>query len=127
MGRAARSTQRASRDGVSSRSTVRWTRTAVDDLLGVVDDVIGRDWAAAAIQLAELVTHEVATLPTMPLRCRVVPELEAEDIDGYRELLVGPYRIVFALREGDVVVLAELDGRRDLAELLIARALRDRR
>ena len=111
---------------MSARSTVRWTRTAVDDLLDVVDYVVGRDGAAAAQQLAELVTGEVATLATMPLRCRVVPELEVEGIDGYRELLVGPYRIVFALRDGDVIVLAALDGRRDLAELLIARALRER-
>ncbi len=111
---------------MSSRSTVRWTRTAVDDLLGVVDYVAGRDGIAAAHHLGELVTREVATLATMPLRCRVVPELEAEGIDGYRELPVGPHRIVFALRDGDVVVLAVLDGRRDVAELHVARALRDR-
>ena len=111
---------------MSARSTVRWTRTAVDDLLGVVDYVVGRDGTATAQQLAELVTGEVATLATMSLRCRVVSELEAEGIDGYRELLVGPYRIMFALRDSDVIVLAVLDGRRDLAELLIARALRDR-
>jgi toxin ParE1/3/4 len=111
---------------VSPRSTVRWTRTAVDDLLDVIDYFVGRDGTAVAEQLAERVTHEVATLATMPLRCRVAPELEAEGIDGYRELLVGPHRIVFALRDGDVIVLAVLDGRRDLAELLIARALRDR-
>lgn len=111
---------------MSARSTIRWTRTAVDDLLDVVGYVVGRDGTAAAHQLAELVTREVATLATMPLRCRVVPELATEGIDGYRELLVGPYRIVFALRDGDVIVLAVLDGRRDLAELLIARALRDR-
>lgn len=111
---------------MSARSTVRWTRTAVDDLLGVVDYVVGRDGTATAQQLAEVVTREAATLATMSLRCRVVPELEAEGIDGYRELLVGPYRIMFALRDSDVIVLAVLDGRRDLAELLIARALRDR-
>jgi toxin ParE1/3/4 len=111
---------------VSPRSTVRWTRTAVDDLLDVIDYFVGRDGTAVAEQLAERVTREVATLATMPLRCRVVPELQAEGIDGYRELLIGPHRIVFALRDGDVIVLAVLDGRRDLAELLIARALRDR-
>jgi plasmid stabilization system protein ParE len=73
---------------VSGRSTVRWTRTAVDDLLDVIDNVAGRDGNAAAHQLAELVTHEAATLATMPLRCRVAPELEAEGIDGYRHLLI---------------------------------------
>jgi hypothetical protein len=33
---------------------------------------------------------------------------------------------MFALRDGDVVVLAVLDGHRDFIELLIARALAER-
>ena len=56
---------------------------------------------------------------------RIVPELHAEGIDAYRELLVGPYRIMFGLRGTDVVMLAAVDGRRDLGELLIERALRE--
>jgi toxin ParE1/3/4 len=111
---------------VTTRSTIRWTRTAVDDLLGIVDHVIGRDGHAAAEQLALRITGEVASLTTMPLRCRVVPELAAEGIDGYRELIVGPYRVMFAVRDGEVIILTVLDGRRDLAELLVARALRTR-
>lgn len=45
-------------------------------------------------------------------------------IDGSGEILKGPYRIMFAVRDRDVVILSLLDSRRDLAELLIARALR---
>jgi toxin ParE1/3/4 len=111
---------------VSARSTIRWTRTAVDDLLSIVGHVTGRDGHTAAEQLAEGITGEVSSLTTMPLRCRVVPELEAEGIDGYRELIVGPYRVMFAVRDGDVLILTVLDGRRDFAELLVARALRTR-
>jgi plasmid stabilization system protein ParE len=111
---------------VSARSTIRWTRTAVDDLLSIVDHVTGRDGTTAAERLALRITGEVASLTTMPLRCRVVPELEAEGIDGYRELIVGPYRVMFAVRDSDVIILTALDGRRDLAELLVARALRSR-
>lgn len=54
----------------------------------------------------------------------VVLELGAEGVTGYRELLVGPYRIMFAVRDTAVVILTVLDGRRDLGELLIERALR---
>jgi toxin ParE1/3/4 len=111
---------------VTTRSTVRWTRTAVGDLLSIVDHVTGRDGTTAAEQLALRITGEVASLTTMPLRCRVVPELAAEGIDGYRELIVGPYRVMFAVRDSGVVILTVLDGRRDLAELLVARALRSR-
>jgi len=111
---------------VSDRFTVQWTQTAVDDLLSIIDYVADRHEAEAAEHLYGQITLAVAGLETMPFRCRVVPELEAEGIDGYRELLVGPYRLMFAVRGGEVVLLTVLDGRRDLGELLIARALRGR-
>ncbi len=63
---------------------------------------------------------------TMPRRCRAVPELAAEGIDGSRELIVGPYRVMFAVRDSTVIILTVLDSRRDLGELLVARALRTR-
>lgn len=111
---------------MSARFTVQWTQTAVDDLLSIIDYVGDRDGAEAAERLYGQITSLVADLETMPFRCRVVPELEAEGIDGYRELLVGPYRLMFAVRGGEVILLTVLDGRRDLGELLIERALRER-
>ena len=111
---------------MSDRFTVQWTQTAVDDLLSIIDYVAARDGVEAAEHLYGQITHGVAGLETMPSRCRVVPELEAEGVDGYRELLVGPHRLMFAVRGREVVLLAVLDGRRDLGELLIARALRER-
>ena len=111
---------------MSDRFTVQWTQTAVDDLLSIIDYVAARDGVEAAEHLYGQITHGVAGLETMPFRCRVVPELEAEGVDGYRELLVGPHRLMFAVRGREVVLLAVLDGRRDLGELLIARALRER-
>ncbi len=111
---------------MSDRFTVRWTQTAVDDLLSIIDFVADRDGTGAAQHLYGQITRGVAGPETMPLRWRVVPELEAEGVDGYRELLVGPYRLMFAVRGVEVVLLTVLDGRRDLGELLIARALRER-
>jgi toxin ParE1/3/4 len=110
---------------VTARFTVQLTRTAVDDLLSILDYVVDRDGTEAAERLYGQLTHVVVGLETMPLRCRVVPELAAEGIDGYRELLVGPYRLMFAVRGAEVVLLTVLDGRRDLGELLIDRALRE--
>ncbi len=110
---------------MSHRFTVQWTQTAVDDLLSIIDYVADRDGADTAEHLYGQITRDLASLETMPFRCRVVPELQAEGIDGYRELLVGPYRLMFAVRGAEVVLLTVLDGRRDLGELLIARALRE--
>lgn len=109
-----------------ARFIVQWTQTAVDDLLSILDYVVDRDRAVAAERLYGQITHVVASLETMPLRCRVVPELQAEGVDGYREVLVGPYRLMFTVRGSEVVLLTVLDGRRDLGELLIDRALRER-
>jgi toxin ParE1/3/4 len=111
---------------VSVRFTVQWTQTAVDDLLSIIDYVVDRDGTETAERLYGQITNVVAGLETMPSRCRVVPELEAEGINGYREVLVGPYRSMFTVRGSEVVLLTVLDGRRDLGELLIERALRER-
>ena len=43
----------------------------------------------------------------------------------YRELVVNKYRILFRARDRDVILLGVLDGRRDLAELLVQRAMGD--
>jgi toxin ParE1/3/4 len=111
---------------VSGSFTVAWTQSAVDDLLSIIDDVADRDGAEAAERLYAQIMDGVATLETFAFRCRVVPELEAEGIETYRELLVGPYRLLFAVRGGEIVLLTAVDGRRDLGELLIERALRER-
>jgi len=111
---------------VIARFIVQWTQTAVEDLVSIIDYVVDRDGAVAAERLYGQITHVSAGLETMPLRCRVVPELEAEGLDGYREVLVGPYRLMFTVRGSDVVLLTAMDGRRDLGDLLIERALRER-
>ena len=111
---------------MSTRFTVQWAQTAVEDLLSIIDYVVGRDGAEVAERLYGQIAHGVAGLETMPFRCRVVPELEAEGLDGYREVLVGPYRLMFTVRGSEVALLTVLDGRRDLGELLIERALRER-
>lgn len=104
--------------------TVRWARVAVADLLSIIDYVVDRDGVDAAERLHGEIIQAAQSLVTMPRRCRVVPELKAEGIEGYRELLVGPYRLMHTVRGSEVVILTAVDGRRDLGELLIERALR---
>jgi plasmid stabilization system protein ParE len=109
---------------VTDRFALRWAQAAAEDLSSIIDYVVDRDGVDSAERLYGQITEAAEKLQAMPRRCRVVPELEAEGITGYRELLVGPYRLMFAIRDGDVVVLTAVDGRRDLGELLIERALR---
>lgn len=109
---------------MTDRFHIVWTDTALNDLLSIVDYITDRDRVDAAEHVYDTIADAVRDLQALPQRCRVVPELGAEGINGYRELLVGPYRIMFVTRDATVVLLTALDGRRDLAELLIERAFR---
>jgi toxin ParE1/3/4 len=111
---------------VIARFIVQWTQTAVEDLLSIIDDVVDRDGAVAAERLYGQITQVVAGLETLPLPCRIVHELQAEGLDGYRDVLVGPHRLMLTVRGRAVVILTAMDGRRDLGDLLIERALRER-
>lgn len=103
---------------------VVWTEVALTDLEHILDYVIERDGTEHAARLHAMLEPAIEGLADHPTRCRVVPELERLGLRVYRELVVGPYRVPFRVRGRDVVLLAVLDGRRDLEELLIERALR---
>ena len=64
------------------------------------------------------------TLSSHPDRCRVVPELESVGVTECRELIVSPYRVFFRIDGRDVGIIGVLDGRRDLEETLVRRAMR---
>jgi toxin ParE1/3/4 len=53
-----------------------------------------------------------------------VLELAELQIRDWRELVVKPYRIVYRIRQGEVLVAAVLDARRDLQDLLLERLVR---
>lgn len=91
---------------MSERFSAVWTDVAVNDLLAIVEYVADHNGVGVAEGLYGQIADAVGTLETLPRRCRVVPELSAEGIHAYRVLLVGPYRVMFALRGGDTVVLA---------------------
>ncbi len=91
----------------------------------IVDYVALHDSVAAAEKLYSKLETSIGSLVTSPRRGRVVPELRAEGLEMYRELLVSKYRVLFRVRDREVVLLEVLDGRRDLAELLVQRAIGD--
>jgi plasmid stabilization system protein ParE len=109
---------------VADRYTIRWSKTAEDDLSAILDYVAQSDGADRALALYDDVRRHVSTLSSLPRRARAVPELKALGLEAFRELLAGPYRICFRLDGRIVVLLAALDGRRDHAEFLVERALR---
>lgn len=70
------------------------------------------------------IDRAIDSLVTMPTRGRVVPELRKRGISRYREVLAQPFRIIYRVSDRHVHVLAVVDHRRDLTQLLLERARR---
>ncbi len=104
---------------------VFWAPSAIDDLDEILDYVAAQDGAEAAVRLYDWIARRIESLALHPRRCRVVPELARFGIKAYRELIASPYRVFVRIREGRVNIVAIIDGRRDLEELLISRVMDD--
>ena len=107
----------------TSRCAVDWAITARDDLEAIAD-FIADDCVTNAIQVVERIEQRAATLVTMPTRGRVVPELRAQSVMAFYELLEGPWRIIYRIERHQVLVVSVLDGRRHLDDLLLDRFIR---
>lgn len=106
---------------MASRSRgVAWVEPAVRDLEGIARNV-SADSPANARKLVERLQKSANRLATLPERGRFVPELVGFGIRTFREIVIKPYRIIYRVRSRDVLVLAVLDGRRDLEDVLLER------
>ncbi|MSP23754.1 MAG: type II toxin-antitoxin system RelE/ParE family toxin [Myxococcales bacterium] len=106
-----------------ARYQVVWTDAAASDYESLLTYVTLQSGVRRAIALDQKLQRAIDSLGAIPLRCRIVPELRLEGLDVYREFIVRPYRLMFRIRGRDLVLLAVVDGRRDLQELLVERAL----
>ncbi|MEO8028380.1 MAG: type II toxin-antitoxin system RelE/ParE family toxin [Bryobacteraceae bacterium] len=102
---------------------VRWTESAERDLTAIVD-YIEADRPAAAIRVASDLFALVSSLSSNPRRGAVVPELRSQGVSLYRQVQSRPYRVIYSIRNGVVVIEAILDSRRNLAAILAERLLR---
>ena len=102
---------------------VLWTEAARLDLERIVEFIAEENPASALTALAR-VERRCQTLAALPERGRIVPELRAVDVLTYRELIEGPWRIVYRHDIDQVHVMAVLDARRELSSLLLERLVR---
>lgn len=108
---------------MSETFDVLWIPSAVSDLDEVLDYLAEEASIDQALEVYEKIRDQVKSLSRLPRRCRYVPELKALGVTEIREAIVPPHRIFFRLIENRVILLGVLDGRRDLEEILIQRAL----
>lgn len=102
---------------------VIWTDTAAQDLRSIIKNIT-KDSESAASAALKNIEGQASQLRSFPKRGRIVPELEEQEIRSYRELVVPPWRMIYRLEARVVWVLAVLDARRNLEDLLLERFLR---
>jgi toxin ParE1/3/4 len=90
---------------------VEWSDPAGDDLNDLVD-YIRRDSAFYATQFGERVVLATRRLRDFPESGRRIPEA---DDPALREIIVQGCRVMYRLETSRVLILAVMDGRRDLA------------
>ena len=104
------------------RFGVEWAQPASKDLENILD-YISQDNVDTAITIFEKIKSKCSALNQFPDRGRIVPELKAYGILSYRELIISPWRVIYRTSNQKVYVLAVLDSRRSMDDILIERFL----
>jgi toxin ParE1/3/4 len=89
-----------------------------------MDSIIGfiaEDCIDEALKILERMRKKAAGLNALPERGRVVPELKEQGIILYREVILAPWRMIYRVAGQTVYVLAVLDARRNLEDILLDR------
>ena len=99
---------------------VVWSNRAVTDFEHMIE-YIARDGPSNAIQVFKKIKEKASSLYTFPERGRVVPELQAQGVRQYRDLIIAPWRVVYRISERSVYVLCVLDSRQNIEDILLQR------
>ena len=89
---------------------VHWTDTAQRHL-DAIYHFIAQDSPAYAKRMVDRLTRRSVQIGEFPFSGRSVPEYEMEQI---REVIEGPYRIIYYVKTDQIDVLAVLHGARDI-------------
>jgi toxin ParE1/3/4 len=81
---------------------VHWTDTALEHLQAI-HNYIARNSPQYALRIVDRLTRRSQQIAEFPLSGRVVPEFEHGQI---REVLDGPYRIIYYIKPDQIDVLA---------------------
>jgi len=95
---------------VAESRAILWTGPALRDLTHI-REWVARDNPDAASRLATKIRERVEALADFPTSGRAVPEI---GIESYREVVIRPYRVIYEVRDSDVVILRVWHSRRDL-------------
>ena len=95
---------------MAAKRKLQWTGPALRDL-AEMRAWISRDNRAAARRLAQRIREAVKRAQRYPESGRIVPEITST---GFREVIVSPYRVIYAVRGDALVVLRVWHAKRQL-------------
>jgi toxin ParE1/3/4 len=101
---------------------VEWPGVAESDLRGIID-YISTDSPANTLKILHKIRQKASSLNSSPQRGRILPELQAQGITLYRELIVPPWRIIYRISDIKVYVLSVLDSRQNVEDILLNRMI----
>ena len=77
-----------------------------------------------SIELYKKIKMSIAELEIFPERGRIVPELEKQGINKYRQIIEGNYRIIYSIKKVQINILMIVDSRRNLEDVLFKKLLK---
>ncbi len=89
-------------------------------MVGVIE-YVAQDSPANAKKILKSIKNKASNLYLSPQHGRVVPELQEQGITQYRELIINPWRLMYRITDKKVVVLAVLDARQNVEDILLNR------
>ncbi|MCL2443836.1 MAG: type II toxin-antitoxin system RelE/ParE family toxin [Treponema sp.] len=102
---------------------VKITQNAENDINEIIDFIAQYNPQTALIKM-EKIYAKINSLDHYPNRGSYVPELLARNIKDYRQVTEDPWKIYYKINDNIVNVLAVIDSRRNLKDLLINKLLK---
>ena len=91
---------------------ITWSPLAVEQVRDIAS-YIALDKPLVAVQWAEKIFNSVGRLSAIPNSGRIVPEINRNEI---REILLGNYRVIYKVKEKEILVLIVKSYRQILKE-----------
>lgn len=102
---------------------IRWARVAENDLLGIME-IINLERPETPKLVLKKLRDRTCSLARTPQRGRIVPELLKQGISRYRGMTIKPWRVIYRTEAHEIFIVAVIDGRRNVEDILLARMIR---
>ncbi len=102
---------------------IQWTLSARSDLEEIVE-YIAQGSIPIALEKLDRIKKEVHRLQKFAKQGRIIPELKRISITNYRELIMNPWRIMYRTENETIYIVAVIDGRRNIEDVLLRRNIR---